>query len=274
MLFLKRPPAAPLRPLVMGYWFIEDLQGAHAGKPIDTTPSPAAVLTINFGRPCGSEFAAGAPRTSLLGVQSRPRAWSSGEGCSFVMVMLKPAGLARLFPATGLAASDELLELGAVLGDGPARRLADDLAAAWEPHRVAARLDAWLLGRLAATKPAEEFERFARAWDALRRTSRVEAAARAVAVSTRQLERWFRDHVGHSPRRLLALDRIHSSLLAAQTGQGDAFEGFSDQAHQVRMWRRYLGRTPGRFSRTPRSLLADYFNPAREDVPQGLAHFF
>ncbi|RYZ34726.1 MAG: helix-turn-helix domain-containing protein, partial [Myxococcaceae bacterium] len=156
---------------------------------------------------------------------------------------------------------------------GQTRRLLEDLSAAWEPHRVAARLDAWLLGRLAATKSLPETERLARAWNVLCRTSRVEMAARAVDVSTRQLERGFQEHFGHSPRQLFALERIHSSLLAAQTGQGDPLGGFSDQAHRIRTWRRYLGLTPGRFERTPRSLMADYFNPRREDSAAALAHF-
>ncbi|RKH58104.1 helix-turn-helix domain-containing protein [Corallococcus aberystwythensis] len=273
MHFLKQAPAAPLSALVLGYWFIQDLKGAYAGHPIQTSPSPTAVVTLNFGRPCTSDFAAGAPRASLLGIQSRRREWRSGEGCAFVMVMLKPAGLARLFPASGRHTGDDLLELGSVLGDGQTRWLLEDLSAAWEPRQVAARLDAWLLGRLASTKPLPETERLARAWDVLLRTSRVEAAARAVDVSTRQLERGFQEHAGHSPRQLLALERIHTSLLAAQTGQGDPLEGFSDQAHRIRMWRRYLGLTPGRFERTQRSMMADYFNPRREDAAAALAHF-
>ncbi|MBN8232308.1 AraC family transcriptional regulator [Corallococcus macrosporus] len=274
MHFLKQAPAAPLSPFVLGYWFIQDLKGAYSGRPIQTSPSPAAVLTLNFGRPCSSDFAAGAPRASLLGVQSRRRVWRSGEGCAFVMVMLKPAGLARLFPASGRSTGDDLLELGAVLGDGQTRRLLEDLSAAWEPHQVTPRLDAWLLQRLSMTKPLPETERLARAWEVLRRTSRVDAAARAVDVSTRQLERGFQEHVGHSPRQLLALERIHSSLLAAQTGQGDPLQGFSDQAHRIRTWRRYLGLTPGRLDRATRSMMADYFNPSREGSPAAaLAHF-
>ncbi|AFE05270.1 hypothetical protein COCOR_03499 [Corallococcus coralloides DSM 2259] len=273
MHFLKQAPAAPLASLVLGYWFIQDLKGAHEGRPIQTAPSPTAVLTLNFGRPCTSDFAAGGPRASLLGIQSHHRDWRSGEGCAFVMVMLTPAGLARLFPASGPSTGDDLLELGAVLGDGASRRLVEDLSAAWEPHWVAARLDAWLLERLVTTKPLPETERLARAWDVLRRTSRVDAAARAVNVSTRQLERWFQAHLGHSPRQLSALERLHHSLLAAQTGQGDPHEGFSDQAHRIRMWRRHLGLTPGRFARTPRSMMADYFNPRQEGSAAALAHF-
>ncbi|MCY1001436.1 helix-turn-helix domain-containing protein [Myxococcus sp. MISCRS1] len=271
MAFLALAPHTTLSPQVLGYWFIEDLEGSYEGKPIRTTPTAAAVLTLNFGRPCGSEFSAGAPRASLLGVQSRPRSWSSGEGCSFVMVMLRPPGLARLFPSTGLESRDDLIELGGLLGDGPARRLCDDLAAAGTPRRVADRLDAWLLQRM---RMGGELERLERAWGTLARTSRVSTTARGMGVSTRQLERWFRAHVGCTPKQLLGLDRVQASLHATQTGQGDPLHGFSDQAHQIRQWRRYLGVTPGRYERRKWSILAEYFAQARDAAPDGLAHFF
>lgn len=273
-MMLGHPPAAALAPLVMGYWFIRDLEGTYEGRPIRTTPHAAAVLTVHFGRPCTSEFAAGAPRASLLGIQSRPRNWGSGEGCSFVMVMLRPAGLARLFPATGPDVSDNLLDLGAVLGDGAARRLGEDLASAWEPHRVVKRLDAWLLHRLAATRTPVELERLSRACDALLRTTRVDAAASAADVSRRQLERWFQAHVGQSPKGLLMLHRVQASLHATQTGTGDPLDGFSDQAHRIRTWRRYLGMTPGQYSRSSMSMMAEHFAHDRNAAPEGLAHFF
>lgn len=265
--FLALPPCDALVPLVAGYWFIEDLAGARGDEPIRTAPHAAAVLTVNFGRPNRSEFAAGAPRASLLGIQSRPRLWRSDGDCYFVMAMLRPTGLARLFPAAGAAARDDLLDLGAVLGDGPADRLRGDLTGAWEPQRVARRLDAWLLERMAATPPPPEFERFAAAWGVLARTGRVAAAAKAAEVSPRQLERWFRSHAGHGPKQLAGLDRLQASLRALQTGRGDPLDGFSDQAHLIRSWRRHLGTTPGRYARGMPSPMADFF------AQDGLAHF-
>ncbi len=105
----------------------------------------------------------------------------------FVMVMLRPEGLARFFPATGADVGDSVVDLGACLGDGLARRLSDSLYSAWETPR---------------------------------RTLRVELAASKAGVSTRQLERWFQVHLGHSHRSLLGLERLHASLPAAQTGRG------------------------------------------------------
>jgi len=273
MAFSALRPHPALASLVLGYWFIEDLPGEHEGQPIRTTPHPAAVLTLNLGTPCGSEFAAGAPRASLLGVQSRPRHWTSTDGIYFVMVMLSPPGLARLFPSTGKESRDELVELGSLLGDATVRRLSDDLSAAWTPRRVAGRLDAWLLQRLSRPCVGPEVERLGSAWSHLRRTARVDAAARALAISPRQLERWFLLHTGHSPKQLLGLERVQASLRATQTGRGDPLAGFSDQSHQIRAWKRHLGMTPGQLGGAFESRMAEFFVHARDAAPEGLAHF-
>ena len=245
---LVLPPNPALALLVTSYWFVEDLADLNCGRPIHTAPHVHAVLTVHLGRPNIDERAVSVPRVSLLGVQSRGRTWGSLGDCCFVMVMLNLAGLVRLFPHTGPDSEDRLNDLGAILGDRAAGQLGDDLAAAGTPHRIAERLDAWLLGRLAAAEPVSEFGRFSTAWRALQRTGQIGAAAQAAEVSPRQLERWFRAHVGRTPKDLVCQERVMMSLHAAQTGAGDALVGFSDQAHQIRSWRRYLGETPGRYT--------------------------
>jgi AraC-like DNA-binding protein len=264
-MFATRPAAAALAPFVTGYWFVEDLAGAHpCDVPIHTAPRPGAVLTVHLGRPNESELPVGAPAVSLLGVQSRARAWWSRGDCYFVMVMLSVPGVLRLFPGLGFALGDGMLELGSVLGDRATRRLRADVVGAFTPERIAARLDAWLLARLRSRPPVEELVRFTHAFDSLARTGRVDAAATAAGVSRRQLERWSARHVGHAPKALAGLFRLHESLHAAQTGLADPRDGFCDQAHQIRAWRGRLGTTPGRYAR---SELAGRF------LQGGVAHF-
>jgi AraC-like DNA-binding protein len=264
-MFVTRPVSEALAPFVTGYWFIEDLAGTHPlGVPIHTAPRPGAVLTVHLGRPNVGELPVGAPAVSLLGVQSRARAWWSRGDCYFVMVMLSVPGVLRLFPALGDALGDGMLELGSVLGDRAVRRLHADVVGAFTPDRIARRLDAWLLTRLDALPPVDEVTRFTGAFDTLARTGRVEEAAAAVGISRRQFERWSARHVGHAPKALAGLLRIHASLRAVQTGAADPRGGFSDQPHQIRAWRRHLGTTPGRYMESD---LAARF------VREGLAHF-
>lgn len=71
-------------------------------------------------------------------------------------------------------------------------------------------------------------------------------------------------HLGLGPKALIDLYRLDRSLRALQRGKADGVDGFADQAHQVREWRRRLNITPGRYVREGRSALAEVFDRAAE----------
>lgn len=258
-MFLTLPPATELAAFVQAYWFVQDLTGAYEGQPIRTSPIPLAVLSVNMGRPNATEDGALVPRTSMLGMQSHTREWRSWSDTYFVMAMLTIPGIVRLFPHAGADSADSLLDLGAITGDAHAGSLSDCVDAQAAPRRIAAQLDRWLIARLKATRPVPEAGRVAGAHRVLRAGGRVDLAAQAVQVDRRQLQRWFRQHLGIGPKELADLERLHCSLRGVQTGCGDPLAGFSDQAHQIRSWRRRLGVTPGAYDREgPTSLAARF----------------
>jgi AraC-like DNA-binding protein len=258
-------PAPALAPLVAGYWFVQDLAGKYEGRPIWTSPSPGAVLTINLGRPNAMADGPVVPRTSLLGVQSAARQWRSWSDTYFAMAMLTIPGLVRLFPHMGSASADALIELGAIAGDGAARRLSAGTDIAWEPRQIAARLDAWLLSRLQNTPEVTEFGEVVAAEAALRDCGRVGVSASSVGTTRRRLHRLFRRHVGVGPKELADLHRFASSFGAVQTERGDPMSGFADQSDQIRSWRRRLGLTPRAYGRSERSPMAEFFS-VKEDA--------
>lgn len=266
-MFLALPPAPPLAAHVLGYWFVEDLPGEYQGRPIRTSPHPGAVLSIQFGRPNAMVGGPVVPRVSLLGLQSAVRNWQSWSETYFVMVMLTLRGLTRLFPATGPDSADKLIDMRDLLGDRPTRLLGDDLEAAWTPQRVTQQLDSWLLRRLEDTETPVELHRLAAAHDMLCAGHRVQHAAAMVGVTRRQLHRWYRRHTGMGPKQAAGLARLQASVRAVQRRSGDPTEGFSDQAHQVRTWRRRLGTTPGRYGSNSPTPLVDYFGRIPTDGP-------
>lgn len=241
------PPDPRLRADVAGYWFVEDLAGVHAADPITTGPVPHAVLSVNFAVPNVAEGVGPVPRASLLGLQPRARTWWPSSQTYFVMAMLTPRGLVRLFPEAG-ASAGALVDLAALLGDRGARTLAADLDAAWDPLRITARLDAWLLARRLATRAPTELAPLARACSALAGGASVDASARLARCHPRQLHRWCVRHLGVGPKALMDLERAHASLRAVQRGGADPLTGYADAPHQIRAWRRRFGTTPGRYA--------------------------
>ncbi|QEZ42944.1 AraC family transcriptional regulator [Cupriavidus oxalaticus] len=260
-------PTAALAPYVNGYWFVQDLEGVYEGKPIVTCPYPGAVLSVNFGRPNEMEGGITVPGVSLLGLQTASRRWRSWSDTYFVMAMLSCTGLARLFPGIGSHCRDQLLDLAAYMGDRATRTLSVDLSAAWTPRRIATQLDAWLLRRMRDIRPVAELPAFAAAHASLSQGWQVQEVASLACISRRQLNRWFEWHLGLSPKRLMDLERLQSSIRAVQSGEGDAVSGYSDQAHQIRSWRRRLACTPGSYARRGPSALAAHFCRLPADGP-------
>ncbi|MEM8855064.1 MAG: helix-turn-helix domain-containing protein, partial [Pseudomonadota bacterium] len=232
---------------------MEDIPGAFAGQPIRTSASAFAVLSVNVGRPNACEDGTLIPPVSLLGLQPRARLWQSWQDTYFVMAILTLPGLVRLFPHTGSDSVHQLLDLGAIMGDGPADALSRAVCAAWKPAQMAKVLDRWLMERLDATTPVPEGRRLAAAHRVLHDGGSVARAAAAAEINRRQLQRWCHRHVGVGPKPLADLERLQKSLRTVQTSQGDGAAGYSDQAHQIRTWKRRLGVTPGAYRRTGRS---------------------
>ena len=91
----------------------------------------------------------------------------------------------------------------------------------------------------------------------------VGAICATAGISTRTLQRFFEQHIGISPRMVLNLDRIRSSVSNVQSRDTDrsaGFEDFADQAHQIRTWKRFLAETPSVYRRSGVSALARVLN--------------
>lgn len=252
-------PSAALSPYVDGYWCVCDTGRAQSPRRIDTAPRPGGVLTVNFGPPNRTAAGSPTPVLSLLGVQTGARAWRPDRETHFAMALLTPAGVARLAPRSGEALVDAFIDLGAIVGDAAAAALLAD--ASGRPSAAAVALDRWLRARLLHGRESPEARLADAACAMLARASRVYAAAGQLGVSRRHLARVVWGHLGIGPKTLAELHRLDHSLRSVQAG-GDGLDGFADQAHQIRAWRRRLVTTPGRYSQEGPSRLAEAFDPA------------
>ena len=138
-MLLAIPPRATLARFVRCCCFVEDIAGERAGVVIETCPNPGSVLTINVGRPNSIAGGPITPAVSFFGPQTKTRKWLSGLDTYFLMIFLTIDGLVRLFPRDGALAADNLADLGSLIGDRAAGRLAGDVAAAPNPRRLRRR---------------------------------------------------------------------------------------------------------------------------------------
>ena len=102
--------------------------------------------------------------------------------------------------------------------------------------------------------------------------------ARAARVSARQLERQFDARVGISPKAFLRIVRFQEVLRATRSGVDTGWaslaleHGFYDQAHFIKDFKTFVGRTPGEWKIDDDSLAA-IFSAVRRPRAAGVGFF-
>ena len=198
-------------PIVRGYWCADDWEGESVDRPIATGPSTGGILTINVGRPNSRLGDAPGPQVSLAGLYTRVHHWRSCHETSFVMVMLTPYGISRLFPSVGSASVDRLVDLGALVGDQDARQLAGSINRGDVLHGRIKEIARWIDRRLVRVSPAAD-ERLRFAIEALIAGNSVSGIATSLEISRRTLGNWVTACLGLSPKELSTLARIERSV--------------------------------------------------------------
>ncbi len=261
-------PTPVLRRFISAYVIVDDRGGTLPHAPIQTAPMPFGALSVNFCERSRDGAGMRHPEIAFLGLQTGVRHWVSGASTLFVMVLLTPAGIARLFPRLGAQTGNALRDLADLWDRAQADRFRAAAAAILDPGMKGGPLDNWALAVLADRAP----DRLPLV-EALYLHGQPSAAAAALDLSLRTFERRFRRDLGITPTDLTNLERLQHSLKARQVSKGTApgigahavHDGFADQSHEIRHWRRYLGTSPGRYRTAGLSPAARSFKTADPD---------
>ncbi|MEM9090630.1 MAG: AraC family transcriptional regulator [Cyanobacteria bacterium P01_F01_bin.53] len=261
-------PHHHLRPYVLSYRIVEDKLGEVAGTPIWTCPEPIGILSANFGKRSYHESGELHPKVGLLGAQTRARQWVSQPETLFVMAILTVPGMMTLFPGIGQDSADNLLDVADLWGERKTENF-------WRcfPHTlrlddVKNAMDSWLLNLLSAA-PISIGKRRLQLHQALISNKRISTTCEQLGITPRTLQREFQRHLGVSPKQVMNLHRLQRSVRANVETVSQypmQVQEFSDQAHEIRAWRRYLSRTPGRYCTENRSSLAKAFDSSAQRV--------
>ncbi|MEM9220037.1 MAG: helix-turn-helix domain-containing protein [Cyanobacteria bacterium P01_F01_bin.150] len=252
-------PHHQLRPYVLSYRIVEDLLGEFAGTPIWTCPEPIGVLSANFGKLSYHESGEIHPKIGLLGVQTRTRQWISQPETLFVMAILTVPGMMTLFSDIGQDSADSLLDVAGIWGERKAGKFWRGLPHEWRLDDLKSAMDSWLLNLLSAV-PVSVRKRRLHLYQALTANKRIDTACEQLDITPRTLQREFQRHLGVSPKQVMNLHRLQRSVRAnVESVSQSPLQEFADQAHAIRAWQRYLGRTPGRYCTEHRSVLAKTF---------------
>ncbi|PAX08165.1 helix-turn-helix domain-containing protein [Sphingomonas lenta] len=247
------PPSPALRGLVSLHYVFRSNAPVYTDRLGALLPQTQLLLSGTCTYRVGDGPPLPAPDVALIGPSN---AAVTIEGRDHHVVLgtgLLPAGWALLARFAAAEIANDRVEGGAIWGDGPAERFLDAARSAPDDARRAEIADAF---------HRRLFERAARAadpriaavdrWLSAPGRHDIGALADEIGLSQRQLERLTAATHGAAPAQLAL--KYRTLRAAARMAVGDApdwmaaaGEDYTDQAHFIRCFNRFVGATPGAF---------------------------
>ncbi len=261
--FFRYAPSRALEPFVECYWGVRGSADYHVELVV---PNGATELMVNLGpeqrvvaygrRPAEDTFR----NAWLAGVQDEPLTHASPAGVDHVSVRFRPGGAHAFFGLPMDELRGRVVELSDLLGPGRAEEITSRVRDRDDDLGRCRALEAWLFERRLGVHPY--FATVRRAIDLLRVGSYAtpigELCAR-LGMSNRHLIKQFRTTVGLLPKTYARIGRFQRVIDGCRGAEGVdwsrvAFEnGFADQPHLIREFKRFAHVTPEQFlrARTP-----------------------
>lgn len=249
MLYNEFEPTDALRPFVECFWTLSS--GGRPAPPDTGTilPDGGVELVVNFADAVHRDASDAGLDHLLVGQMDRWTKVAYAGRVDLLCVRFHPAGARPFLGAPLDDFTGRVFALDAAVGR-LRRRIARELDPEWPTHRRIAALERILLDRLAGAAPRDRMVESA--VTLLQRTQgqmSVSSLMGEFRISGRQLDRRFRRAVGLGPKLLARVLRFRhawdSARAEPQNWSGLAAAcGYYDQAHLIRDFRQFAGRTP------------------------------
>lgn len=177
-----------------------------------------------------------------------------GESRAFAAKFL-PGAFRPLLGAPVSTLTDTTVSLSQVLGAKKTRHYRDAMATAADDAQRVQRASAFWSALLPPPPhDAALLASLVRAATEDRSVTSVEQLRARAGLHLRELQRWFHDAVGISPKWMIQRYRLHAALLELESGSRPLTElaqhlGYADQAHFARDFKALTGLTPSNYAR-------------------------
>jgi AraC-like DNA-binding protein len=264
MKYKEHLPHSSLQDYIKCFWILE--REHTADNPTEeVTPDAFVELILNFGTPYvlqteGREDRE-MPSAFLVGLQQKPLMFRSDGTVRLVSTRFYAWGTLPFFetqskssPNLGISLGNEWHDLFAKLKPLVEADNYDDAVAGMEDFLIAKLL--------VSSIDLKQIESAAKMLHHQKGQFRIAELADYCNLSERQLQRVFRDSVGVSPKllaRTIRFEEIRRRLMFEPEANLTelAYEfGYTDQAHFIRDFKEFAGRTPGEFAAQMRAFQA------------------
>ena len=252
MKYRELKPDGSLSRYIQCFWMLEDPSPSAEAQRI--VPDGRPELIFNLGRPFQSEGAGEwqrQPQSFVAGQITRPLLLRADGPVRIVGIRFHPHGAGCVLGVPLHELTDSVVALDAI-STGLHRRMQriGELSEAGDSHSADCLVTlATLMAEMAQDCGDGDDPQISAAVAAFERTAGVAEVADRVGLSSRQLQRRFRQAVGISPKlfsRMQRFQRVFQAMEAQALDWVDtAIEcGYYDQAHLIRDFREFSGKAP------------------------------
>lgn len=255
MFFKLFRPNARLSKYIRNYYYFYNAVPGDIAPGLNRYPADGgAKLVMNLGDPF---LAGGSPENlkdfsggRLLGPLSHRMASRPGQRTAFLAVRFRPGQVMRFFKVPDRDLADDSVGIETLWG-ASGRRFTDRITHMRCIREMFTHMEEKLLMQLEGKQ--EPDHRMGAAIDLITRSNgniRIKTLAAEVQLSVRQLERRFLYSAGIHPKRLCRISRFKGLLAGIEGKAGNNWaaraleSGYSDQAHLIREFNYFTGRTP------------------------------
>jgi AraC-like DNA-binding protein len=179
-----------------------------------------------------------------------------GESRAFA-AKFRPGAFHGVLGGPVSALTDRIVPLGDIVGSRRARAYREAMVRAVDDHqRVAFATRFWAEVVPPLSADAELLASLVDAATVDRAVTSVEALRVRAGLHLRELQRWFREAVGISPKWMIQRYRLHEALVALETRRSSATLaqlaadlGYVDQSHFARDFRSLVGMSPSAYAK-------------------------
>jgi AraC-like DNA-binding protein len=253
-------PAEALRGAITTYYLVKVAgPGTVWDQIFPEWPNFRLILSGEWQAHFPGEPRQAVPAVGMSGALERAL-WAGGSAGVMVGVGLMPQGWPQLTTRKADAFTNKLSPLSDVIGP-VADELYRRLLAAEGDAAIFAVLDE-MLGGILTERPEAALVTAAHAALQDPQVQTVTHWARAVGLSSRQLERFALRYFGLSPKRLLRRQRLLRTLASMRdapeaTWSQHLDDQFADQAHFIHEFNYYMGMTPGAYLAREQPFMAE-----------------
>lgn len=194
------------------------------------------------------------PQAVVTGLRQLPRIFRYMPGATTLLVMFRPMGAAAFFREPLHDFFSDAVSLEALTHMNDITILQEQLATAPTAASAVAMVEGFLQRRFCVGDEDRRLIRTLETIDSTGGRRRIQDVAASVGMSQDALEKAFRRKVGATPKQYASIVRIRQVLRAMQDVQGVSFvpDGFFDQAHFIKDFKRFTGLTPTEFQHSYR----------------------